>query len=163
MPSCANRELLTDILRGEWGFKGFVISDATAIEQVLAGHHYTKDPVDTAAVCLYAGCNVELGLGTKYYPLLGEAYKQGKITKKLLQERAWPLMYTRMRFGEFDPPDMNPYTTLDLTFIQSPAHQKLAIEAAMKSLVLLKNKDNVLPLDIRNKPKKIAVSNFVAL
>ena len=59
---------------------------------------------------------------------------------------------------DIDPPNMNPYLDLNLTFIQSPAHQKMAIEAAMKSLVLLKNKDNVLPLDIKNKAKKIAVS-----
>ena len=74
------------------------------------------------------------------------AVQKGLVKETTIRERAKPLFYTRMRLGEFDPPSMNPYTRLDLSLIQSPAHQALSLEAAMKSFVLLKNKDGFLPI-----------------
>ena len=74
------------------------------------------------------------------------AVKAGLLNETTIRERVKPLFYTRMRLGEFDPPSMNPYTRLDLSLIQSPAHQALSLEAAMKSIVLLKNKDGFLPI-----------------
>ena len=88
---------------------------------------------------------------------LGEALKQGKITKDLLYQRVEPLFYTRMRLGEFDPPEDNPYKKLNLSVVQSPNHRKLAVSAAMQSYVLLKNDGPLLPLPIRPNLKTLAV------
>ena len=74
------------------------------------------------------------------------AVKAGLLNETILRERVKPLFYTRMRLGEFDPPSMNPYSRLDLSLIQSPAHRALSLEAAKKSFVLLKNKDGFLPI-----------------
>lgn len=83
--------------------------------------------------------------------------KLGKLSEDLVRERVKPLFYTRMRLGEFDPPEMNPYARLNGNVAESPEHRLLAVEAAVKSFVLLKNQNSVLPL----KPsayKNVAVS-----
>ena len=72
--------------------------------------------------------------------------KAGLLNETTVRERVKPLFYTRMRLGEFDPPSMNPYTRLDLSLIQSPAHRALSLEAAKKSFVLLKNQGGFLPI-----------------
>lgn len=74
-----------------------------------------------------------------------EAIKQGKVSEQTVRERVSPLFYTRMRLGEFDPSSMNPYSTLSSADVETPAHKQLALQAAMKSFVLLKN-DGLLPL-----------------
>lgn len=81
-----------------------------------------------------------------------------------VKERLYPLFYTRMRLGEFDPPDMNPYSALDLSSVQSQEHRDLAVEAAVKSFVLLKNLKDTLPLDFRGiKGKKFGVGVYLCL
>ena len=90
-----------------------------------------------------------------------EAQQQGLINETTIRQRAKPLFYTRMRLGEFDPPSMNPYTQLDLSLIQSPAHQALSLEAAMKSFVLLKNLGGFLP--IKSNFSTVSVRRFVFL
>ncbi|KAH9492176.1 putative beta-D-xylosidase 7 [Bulinus truncatus] len=148
VPACANKKLLTDILRTEWGFNGYVISDQAAIEFIQEAHNYTNSPLDTAVAAISAGCNLELSnnLLKPDYMYIVEAVHQGKLTEDLVRERVKPLFYTRMRLGEFDPPDNNPFTQLDSSVAESPEHQALALEAAMKSFVLLKNRNNFLPL-----------------
>jgi len=84
--------------------------------------------------------------------------KAGKLDKTTIIDRVKPLFYTRMRLGEFDPPKLNPYNYLDLSFIQSPYHRKVSLDAAMKSFVLLKNLGGFLPL--KQKLDKIAVRNI---
>ena len=86
-----------------------------------------------------------------------DAIKQGLLTEADVRDGVKPLFYTRMRLGEFDPPEDNPYTKLDLSVIQSKQHQQLALDAAMQSFVLLKNKNGFLPLD-KQIYDKIAVS-----
>ena len=81
------------------------------------------------------------------------------LTDKEIRENIKPLFYTRMRLGEFDPEYMNPYSKIDNTVIQCPRHRELAIQAAIKSFVLLKNNDQFLPL--KAKFKRIAVSLFL--
>ncbi|KAK6968353.1 beta-D-xylosidase 2 isoform X2 [Biomphalaria glabrata] len=148
VPACANKELLTDILRTEWGFRGYVISDQGAVENIWVEHHYTNNSEDTAAVAVAAGCNLDLpdGLPTPVYMSIVDAVNQGKLTEEIVRESVKPLFYTRMRLGEFDPPDNNPFAKLDSSVAESPEHQALALEAAMKSFVLLKNRNNFLPL-----------------
>ncbi|XP_067674830.1 uncharacterized protein [Haliotis asinina] len=158
VPACASKQLLTDILRSEWGFTGYVVSDEGAVGNVKSGHHYANTSVDIVADCVNAGCNLELSAhenNLKYY-YMAEAIQQGKLTEETVRESVKPLFYTRMRLGEFDPPEMNPYSKLDLSVIENEAHQILAIEAAMKTFVLLKNMDNILPLK-RDTFDKIAV------
>ncbi|XP_050390277.1 uncharacterized protein LOC126809650 [Patella vulgata] len=148
IPSCANKELLTDILRNEWGFSGYVISDAGAIENIITEHHYLNNSVDTVAACINAGCNIELGhqrKGEIVYESMGQAISEGKITETRVRELMKPAWYTRMKLGEFDPPEMNPYKQLNLSVVQSPEHRQLAIQTAMKTFVLLKNLNKFLP------------------
>ncbi|XP_053313159.1 uncharacterized protein LOC128474786 [Spea bombifrons] len=160
VPACANKRLLTDILRSEWGFQGYVVSDEGAVEFVMLAHRYTSSFLETAVATLNAGCNLELSinLADNVFMQIKDAVVDGNITMETVKERLYPLFYTRMRLGEFDPPDMNPYSSLDLSSVQSQEHRDLAIEAAVKSLVLLKNHLEILPLDLENiRGKKIAV------
>lgn len=84
----------------------------------------------------------------------------GVGSSQMLCDRVRPLFYTRMRLGEFDPPAMNPYNSLDLSAVQSPQHRNLSLEAAVKSFVLLKNVRRTLPLQARDLPgKRFAVSS----
>ncbi|XP_064897546.1 xylan 1,4-beta-xylosidase-like [Columba livia] len=152
VPACANKKLLTDILRGEWGFEGYVVSDEGALELIMLGHHYTRTFLETAVASMDAGCNLELSYGMRknVFMHIPQALAMGNITLQMLRDRVRPLFYTRMRLGEFDPPAMNPYSTLDLSVVQSPEHRNLSLEAAVKSFVLLKNVRGTLPLRARD-------------
>ncbi|XP_050390187.1 uncharacterized protein LOC126809596 [Patella vulgata] len=159
VPACANKQLLTDILRKEWGFHGYVVSDMEAVENIKNAFHYRSNDVDTAAVALEAGLNLELAAPDYKKETLmsiSEAVRQGQLAESVVRERVKPLFYTRMRHGEFDPPNMNPYSSIGMSVIENQSHRNMAIEAAMKSFVLLKN-DGTLPL--KTQPyNKIAVS-----
>ncbi|XP_012939100.1 xylan 1,4-beta-xylosidase isoform X2 [Aplysia californica] len=148
VPTCASKKLLTDILRTEWKFRGYVVSDEGAIENVISGHKYLNNSVDTVAACVNAGTNLELSgnLPQPIFMSIVDAVKQGKLTEELVRERVKPLFYTRMRLGEFDPEKDNPYAQLSMDLIESAEHQQLAVKAAMKSFVLLKNQGGILPL-----------------
>ncbi|KAH3736107.1 hypothetical protein DPMN_042668, partial [Dreissena polymorpha] len=151
IPACANKMLLTDVLRNQWNFTGFVISDSgksCALEFMILNHKFTLSLEDAAVYSVLAGVNLELHAGQYargVFDWLTNAVKDGKISEALLRERVKPLFYTRMKLGEFDPPSMNPYLQLNMSIIQSPAHRDLATLAAMESFVLLKN-NGLLPL-----------------
>ncbi|XP_077337831.1 uncharacterized protein LOC143982734 [Lithobates pipiens] len=160
VPACANEKLLTNILRKEWGFEGYVVSDEGALEYIMMEHKYTSSFLETAIVSVNSGCNLELAsnLADNVFMKIKDAVTNGNITMETVKERLYPLFYTRMRLGEFDPPDMNPYSALDLSSVQSQEHRDLAVEAAIKSFVLLKNLKDTLPLDFRSiKGKKFGV------
>ncbi|KAG9492848.1 hypothetical protein GDO78_001032 [Eleutherodactylus coqui] len=160
IPACANKKLLTDILRSEWGFNGYVVSDEGAIEFIMMAHQYTSSFLDTAIASVNSGCNLELtfSLLDNVFMRIKDAVHLGNITLETVKERLYPLFYTRMRLGEFDPPDMNPYSALDLSSVQSQEHRDLAVEAAIKSFVLLKNLGDTLPMDLQSvKGKKFGV------
>ncbi|XP_040390848.1 probable beta-D-xylosidase 7 isoform X1 [Cygnus olor] len=160
VPACANKKLLTDILRGEWGFEGYVVSDEGAVELIMLGHRYTRTFLETAVASVNAGCNLELSYGMRnnVFMHIPQALAMGNITLETLRARVRPLFYTRLRLGEFDPPAMNPYSALDLGVVQSPEHRNLSLEAAVKSFVLLKNQRDTLPLRARDLPgKRLAV------
>ncbi|NWT56383.1 XYL2 arabinofuranosidase, partial [Erythrocercus mccallii] len=114
----------------------------------MLGHHYTHSFLETAVASVNAGCNLELsyGLRKNVFMHIPQALAMGNITLQMLRDRVRPLFYTRMRLGEFDPPAMNPYSSLDLSVVQSPEHRNLSLEAAVKSFVLLKNVRGTLPL-----------------
>ncbi|NXN91732.1 XYL2 arabinofuranosidase, partial [Rhinopomastus cyanomelas] len=126
----------------------------------LLGHRYTRTFLETAVASLNAGCNLELsyGLRDNVFARIPQALAAGNVTLQTLRERVRPLFYTRMRLGEFDPPAMNPYSSLDLSAVQSPGHRDLAREAAVRSFVLLKNERGTLPLRAQDLPgKRLAV------
>ena len=159
VPACASKKYLTDILRTQWGFKGYVSSDLTALEFMYTRHNYTTGPLDSAVAAVRAGCNLELsGAEDTAYSHLTEAVQLGLLTMEELLVLVRPLFYTRMRLGEFDPPKLNPYTSLRAQdVVESQEHQNLAVTAALKSFVLLKHTNNILPV---GKIQKLAVSNF---
>ncbi|NBC83123.1 MAG: glycoside hydrolase family 3 protein [Bacteroidetes bacterium] len=142
-PCCGSEYLLQDILRDEWGFKGHILSDCWALLDFHTGHMVTDNMVESAAMALKAGVNLNCG---DTYDSLFVAYQRGMVTEKEIDENLAILLRTRFRLGLFDPPSENPYTQIPLSVIRSPEHQDLAYEAALKSIVLLQNKNNVLPL-----------------
>ncbi|MDW7692454.1 glycoside hydrolase family 3 C-terminal domain-containing protein [Flammeovirgaceae bacterium SG7u.111] len=149
IPSAASPFLLQDILHNQWGFDGYVTSDCGAISGVTAKLNYAKTPAEAAAVSLKAGTNLNCG---KTYKRLVEALKQGLVTEELIHERTKQLFKTRFRLGMFDKDVDHPYFKVSGDNIHSDEHVALAREAAQKSIVLLKNKNNILPL-----PKDIKV------
>ena len=155
IPCTANPYLLTRILREEWGFDGYVVSDCGAPYQVVGAHKFVKLPMTSAALCLKAGLDLECGDNVFVEPLM-EALRLGMVSEDDIDRAAFRVLRARMRLGLFDDPSHNPYNSLSPSLIGCEAHQRLALEAARKSLVLLKNDKGFLPLDGR-KLRKIAV------
>ncbi|XP_071794783.1 uncharacterized protein [Asterias amurensis] len=148
VPSCVNKRFLTDILRTEFGFQGYVVSDQKAVEYVLTKHKYTQTALETAVAAVKAGCNLELCYSAhNVYTNLTKALQLGLVAETELRALVRPLFYTRLRLGEFDPPAMNPYAGFDAKdIVESEPHRNVAITAAIKSFVLLKNEGGVLPV-----------------
>ena len=140
---CGSDLLLQDILRDEFGFDGHIVSDCWALVDFHDGHNITPDPVHSAALALKSGVNLNCG---DTYPYLKQALEQELITEGMIDSTLAHLMKTRFKLGMFDPADMDPFANLGSEVINSEEHQQLALEAAQKSIVLLKNKNNVLPL-----------------
>ena len=142
-PACASKLLLQDILLDEWGFKGHILSDCWAIQDFHTGHMVTADVAESAAMSLNHGVSLNCG---NSYPALREALDRGLVTEATIDERLATLFITRFELGLFDPSSLNPFKDIDESVINSEANGKIAYEAAVKSLVLLKN-NGVLPLD----------------
>lgn len=151
-PACANRRLMTDILRGEWGFNGYVVSDCDAVADIYKNHHFAKTEEEGAALAVRAG--TDLTCGYEYKALI-PAVRKGLISEAEIDTAVKRLYEARFRLGMFDPPDMVPYSRIPLEANDSPAHRALAARAARESVVLLKNEKNLLPLN--KGVKKIAV------
>lgn len=141
-PCCGSPYLLKDILREKWGFKGHIVSDCWAIVDFHAHHKVTANPVESAALALKSGVNVNCG---NTFPYLIDAVEQGLIAESDLDEALKPLLTTRFKLGLFDPPGSNPFDAISPDVVNLEKHRFLAREAAAKSCVLLKN-DDVLPL-----------------
>jgi len=154
VPACANKFLLTDLLRDRWGFEGYVVSDCDAIHDIWGArqHKYVNTPEEAAAAAIKAGCNLCCGGD---YNALVRAVQQNLVTEKEIDGALYHTLWTRFRLGLFDPPEKVPYAKYTLKDNDTPEHGKVALELARQSLVLLKN-DGVLPLD-RSKLQKIAV------
>ncbi|RRK02200.1 glycoside hydrolase family 3 protein [Opitutaceae bacterium TAV3] len=146
-PCCASQFLLLDILRERWGFDGHVVSDCWALRDIHETHRITTDPVESAALALTKGC--DLACGTTF-ELLGEAVHRGLITEADIDRALSRHLRARFKLGMFDPVDdnRNPWSSPPPpeTIVACPAHTALAYEAAVASCVLLKNRDNILPL-----------------
>ena len=142
-PCCASKLLIQDILRTKWGFTGHFLSDCWAIQDFHQSHKVTNTPEESAALAVNMGCNMNCG---STYPFLVNAVQQGLVDEKTIDKNLKLLVRTRFKLGLFDPPELNPYNSISADVIDSDTHRKLAREAAVKSIVLLKNKDNLLPL-----------------
>ncbi len=142
-PACADPFLLTDLLRRQWGFDGYVVSDCGAILDIYANHKYVASAPEAAAVAVKAGCN--LCCGGDYRSLV-QAVKDGLISEQQVDAALATVLTTRFRLGLFDPPSMVPYAGITLARNDTPEHRALALKVARESVVLLKN-NGVLPLN----------------
>lgn len=151
VPSTSNKYLLTELLRNQWDFKGFVVSDLFAIRG-LVGHGVAADVNDAALQSLIAGVDADLG-STDYHPSLIELVKTGKLKLDVLDEAVRRVLHAKFEVGLFD----NPFVAEDtrLTSKDLAEHRSLARKIATESVILLKNKDSLLPL--RKDLKSIAV------
>jgi len=147
IPGCTYKWLLTDVVRNEFGFQGYVVTDMGALDFAVTQHKYFNSSLESAAAAANAGVNLELpGSATPVYLKLLDAVKMGLVSFDTIVDRVKPLFYTRMRLGEFDPPNSNPYASVDMSVIENSIHRELAVMAATQTFVLLKNMDNLLPL-----------------
>ena len=151
-PCCANKKLMVDILRGEWGFDGYVVSDCGAIYDIHVFHKVVPTEMEASVMGVKAG--TDLTCGTEY-PSLVQAVKQGLITEAEIDRSVKRLLTARFRLGQFDPPEMVPYARIPLSQNDTDEHRQLALKTARESIVLLKNANRTLPL--KKDLKSIAV------
>jgi len=142
-PCCAN-PILYGILRNEWGFKGYIVSDCWAISDFYRFTHFAKDPTEAAAQAVKAGTDLECGVDYKH---LTEAVERGLLTEADIDTAVKRIFKARFRLGMFDPDIMVPYAQIPFFVNCSDYNNGLSREAARESIVLLKNQNNILPLD----------------
>ncbi len=143
VPGCASADLLQKRLREQWGFQGYVVSDCGAIGDIFRSHKYRATQGAASVAAVKAG--TDLTCGGEYKSLIDEV-KAGNITEAEITRAAERLFVARMRLGLFDPPERVPYTAIPYSENDSAAHRQLAREAERDAIVLLKNKDGILPL-----------------
>jgi len=151
-PCCGSDRLLGQILRREWGFGGYVVSDCDAVNDIRTGHGQASDAAEAAAMAVKAG--TDLNCGTEYAGLL-EAVRRGLITEKEIDVSVKRLFRARFKLGLFDPAERVPYAAIPMSVVDGEAHRRLALEAARESIVLLRNEGGLLPL--RKDLRRIAV------
>ncbi|NQT76905.1 MAG: glycoside hydrolase family 3 C-terminal domain-containing protein [Bacteroidetes bacterium] len=143
-PCCGSPFLLKDILHDEWGFDGHIVSDCWALDDIWARHKVKDSRAEAASMAVQAGVNLNCGYIYTYLP---EAVEKGLLSEQDVDNVLRPLLHTRFRLGLFDPDSLNPYAMIPPGIVNCDAHRQLAREAAVKSIVLLKN-NGVLPLNI---------------
>jgi beta-glucosidase len=153
IPSHANKWLLQRMLREEWGFQGFAVSDYDAINQLESLHHVVASKEDAARNALETGVDIELP-DIDCYGTLAEQIRQGRISEATLDKSVARILRAKFLAGLFENPYVDPENAVKVN--NSPEHQQLALRAAREAIVLLKNQGNLLPLD-RNKIRSLAV------
>ncbi len=148
----ASKLLLQDLLRDQWGFKGYIVSDCDSIRDIYTSHKIVATAEEASALGVQRGC--DLDCGNAYKGILG-AVQQGLLTEKELDVSVKRLFTARMKLGMFDPPEMVQWAQIPFSVNDSPPNARLAVEAARKSIVLLKNAGGALPL--RKNLRTIAV------
>lgn len=152
-PCCGNDPLLVDILRNQWKFDGYVTSDCGAIND-FANHHRTHlDDMVAASDAMLAGTDLECG---DLYQLLEQGVQKGLHSEREINVSVTRLLTILFKIGMFDPTDRNPYASIGREVIECEAHKKHAYRMAQESMVLLKNENSILPLDVR-RIKKLAL------
>lgn len=156
-PCNGSKLLLEDILRGEWGFDGHVVSDCGALADFHLYHKVTEDEADSAALALKYGCD----LGCDHvFNQIPTAIERGDTSEALVDRALERTLGTRFKLGMFDPDEQVPFASIPLDVVACDAHRQLAYRAAAESVVLLKNKDNLLP--IKPSTRKIFVTGPTA-
>lgn len=148
VPCCGSKFLLQDILRNEWGFKGYVVTDCWALDDIFRYHKFVKTPEEAAAMAIKNGINVECGNTLNDLQL---ALKKGLVTESDINTALKINAEILFKLGWFDPKGKNPYDKIPASVINNNAHRLLAKEAAIKSMVLLSNKNHTLPLSVNLK------------
>jgi beta-glucosidase len=152
-PDAINKYLLTDILREQWKFDGFVTDDLGGVNLLVAAHHITEDPVEATAAAIKAGCDSD---DAQYETNIPLAVKRGLLQTADVDRALARVLRVGFRLGAFDPPEMNPYSKIQADVIRSPEHLKLSLQTALESMTLLSNRNSFLPLK-RETIKSIAV------
>jgi len=153
IPSHANRNLLEDILRKEWGFEGHIVSDYYGIKELKEKHHVAISKEDAAKQAIDAGVDIELPY-TEMYDSLIDLVKEGEVSEKAIDKCVARVLRSKFITGLFDDPYVDPEYAEEV--YKNPAHKALALRAAREAIILLKNEDHILPLS-KKKYKKIAV------
>ncbi len=143
-PCCGSYHLLTGLLRNTWGFAGHVTSDCGAIKDFHEHHMVTSNPVESVALAMNSGCDLNCG---NLYLYLKQAVEQGLVKEERIDEAVTRLLTSRMMLGAFEKTGDNPYDAIPYTIVDSPEMRKLNLSVSEQSIVLLKNKNNILPLD----------------
>jgi beta-glucosidase len=154
VPACASEWLLSTVLRDEWGFEGYVVSDCGAIIDIFQNHKYVETGEEAAAIAVKAGC--ELNCGPVYLDALLNACNQGLISEEDITTAVERLFLARFKLGLFAEPGDVPYSSIGQEVIESEEHRELALKAAREAIILLKNDDKTLPLS-KDGIKSIAV------
>jgi len=155
VPSHINHWLLDRVLRQEWGFNGYITSDDNALQALVVAHHVAYDNADAARQALAAGVDYDLSdTPPQAYRTLADQVRQGLVPESQLDKAVGRVLAAKFRLGLFDSPYVDPDNAERVN--NSEEHRKLALEAARKAIVLLKNDGNLLPLDL-SKLKTIAV------
>ncbi|MFW6237723.1 MAG: glycoside hydrolase family 3 C-terminal domain-containing protein [Halanaerobiales bacterium] len=144
-PASASEELLVDILRGKWDFSGHVVSDCGAIEDIYKKHKLVETAKEAAALAVNNGCDLNCG---RVFEDLLQAIDEGLISEETVDRSVKRLFRTRFKLGMFDPEERVPFSEMPYEVNDSPEHRRLAREAAAKTMVLLKNEDSLLPVDL---------------
>ena len=142
-PACGSERLLGDILRGEWSFDGYVVSDCGALDDIYQYHKLVATEIEAAAMGVKAG--TDLDCGSRVYRTLVEAVQRGLVSEEVIDESVKRLFRARFKLGMFDPPEDVPYAQIPYEVLDSEPHRVAALDVARASMVLLKN-DGVLPL-----------------
>ena len=151
---CASKTLLQETFRKEWQFDGYVVSDCNALRDFHECHKVTKNALETAILAINHGCDLDIG-GTTY-PNLLSAVNNGLIGEDRIDLVVRRLFAARFKRGMFDPEGQVPFSQIPPELVNCEKHQQLAREMARESIVLLKNDNNLLPLD-REKIRSIAI------
>lgn len=145
VPCVASRELLTDLLRGEMGFKGMVVSDYGALWMLFDAHKVAADLADAARQALYAGLDSEIPDGWAFEPSLPILIKEGKVPVSLVDQAVARILRLKFLLGLFEAPYADEKSVSNTGF-DSPEHRDLARQTAVESITLLKNDSGILPL-----------------
>lgn len=142
-PCCGSDQLLGNVLRKEWGFEGYIVSDCEAITDIYKYHKVVATPEEAASLAVKAGTDLECG---KVYEHLKEAVTKNLITEAEIDIAVKRLFMARFRLGTFDPPEQVKFAQIPYAVVDNKEHRALALETARKSIVLLKNDSDILPL-----------------
>jgi beta-glucosidase len=153
-PCCGSQRLLQQILRDEWGFQYLVVSDCGAVSDFYESHKSSSDAVHASAKATIAGTDVECGYGYAYRSI-PEAVRRGLMTEAEVDKHVIRLLEGRFDLGEMDAPSLVEWSKIPYSVMSSKEHRQIALDMARQTIVLLQNKDNVLPLQ-KNK-ERIAV------